>query len=290
MQIFLEHIINGITLGSLYASVAIGLTLIFGVVQMVNFSQGDFLMVASYAFLLAHAVVGIPYPIASIIVIAVMAVFGLVFEGMVVRPVFEKPWYLQLITTLAASTILKEIARLIWGSTPKATPTPYVRRFVEFGDFHISYQRILVFVVIVLAFWALNRFFQKTKLGKAMRAVAQNREACSILGIDVRKVYRITFALACALAALGAVLVTPLYNVFPDMGGSLIIRAFAAVVAGGFGQVSGAIIAAFVLGIVEALGMGYISSAYKDAIAFSSMILILIIRPQGIFGRKKGRI
>ncbi len=286
MEIFIEHIVNGITLGALYASVAIGLTLIFGVVRVVNFCQGDFFMIASYTFLLFNAMTGIPYPIAAVIVIAIMGIFGIVFERIVVRPVYEKPWHLQLIATLAASTILKEIARLIWGSTPKATTTPYVRSFFEFSGFHISHQRIIVLVVIVLAFWALNLFFQKTKLGKAVRAAAQNKEACCVLGINIHAMSRVTFAFSCALAALGAVLVVPLYNVYPDMGTSLIVRAFAAVVAGGFGQVNGAIIASLTLGLVEALGVGYVSSAYKDAIAFGSIILVLIVRPQGLFGRK----
>lgn len=286
MNVLVEHLANGLTLGALYASVAIGLTLVFGVVGMVNFSQADFFMLGSYLFYM-FSKANIPYPVAGVLVIAALGVFGVLFEAAVVRPVFERPWYVQLISTLAASIILKEGARLIWGSIPRAAATTLVSRFVNLAGLRMSYQRILVLVVIVLAFVALNAFFQRTKLGRVMRAMSQNREACTVVGIDIHQVSRATFSLAAALAALGAALVTPLSSISPNMGAPLIMRAFAAVVGGGFGQVNGTILAAFALGIVEALGTGYVSSAYKDAIAFGALIVVLIIRPQGISGRRK---
>jgi branched-chain amino acid transport system permease protein len=291
MQILIEHIVNGLTLGAMYASVAVGLSLIFGVVGLVNFAQGDTFMIASYAFLVVYAGGAIPYPLAGIIVVILMFLFGVVFDTIVIRPVFNRPWYTQLVATLAASIILKEIARLIWGSTPKVAPTPYLRSFVEIPYVGVfSYQRIIVVVTVILSFWGLHLFLQKTKYGKAMRAVSQNREASSVVGINVRGIARLSFAMASALAGLGAVAVSPLFNIFPDMGLSLILRAFAAVVAGGLGQVAGAIYGSFLLGLAESLTTGYYTTALKDLIAMSVLVLVLIIRPQGIFGRKKAGI
>jgi branched-subunit amino acid ABC-type transport system permease component len=287
MQVLADQLLNGITLGAMYASVAIGLALIFSVVQLVNFSQGDSFMIGSYVFLIIFAGGAIPYPVAAVLCVAIMALFGVVFERIVVRPIFDKPWYIQLLSTLAASIILRNGARLIWGSTPKATPTSYVGAFLRIGRFEVSYQRMIVLVVAVLSFLGLQLFLQRTRLGKAMRAVSQNREASSMVGIDIRGMSRLTFALSSALAGLGAVVVSPLFNIFPDMGASLILRAFAAVVVGGLGQVKGAIYGALLLGIAEALATGYVSAAYKDLVAFTMIVVVLIIRPEGLFGQRK---
>ncbi len=287
MQVLIEHIMNGITLGAMYASVAIGLSLVFGVVQVTNFAQGDAFMLASFLFFVLYTELGLPYLLVIVLCIALMALYGVVFERIVVRPVFGRPWYLQLISTLAAAIILKNGARLIWGSTPKATPTPYVNSFITIGTFEVSHQRLIVLAVAVGTFAALQWFLQRTRMGKAMRAVSQNRDASTIVGIDVKLMSRLTFALSAALAALGAVAVTPLFNVYPDMGAPLIGKAFAAVTVGGFGQVKGAIYGALLLGVAEALATGYVASAYKDVVAFGIIVLVLIVRPQGLFGRGK---
>jgi len=193
-----------------------------------------------------------------------------------------------LIATLAASIILKEIPRFIFGSTPMVSPTPFLKSFVRIPSVGVfSYQRIIVVVVTIFAFWILHLFLQKTKLGKAMRAVSQNKEASSVVGIDVRAIARLSFVLGSSLAGLGAVIVSPLFSIYPDMGSPLILRAFAAIVAGGLGQVTGAIYGSFLLGLAESLTTGYISSAFKDLIGILILVFVLILRPQGLFGRKK---
>lgn len=288
MEVLLEQLINGLTLGALYASVAIGLALIFGVVRQINFAHGEWFMVASYAFYFLFSELDLPYPIALILGAGVMVIFGILFERIVVRPFTERSWYVQLITTLAASIVLANTAILLFTATPRNTPTPYLSTLVSVGSFQISLQRILVLVVSVISFVALDQFLNKTKLGKAMRAMSQNREACAVVGIEVKKISTVTFAASAALVALGAGLVDPLYNIEPTMGTVLILKAFAAVIMGGFGQVKGAIYSAFILGIAEALAAGYLSSEYKDAIAFILIIAVLILRPQGLFGRKVG--
>lgn len=288
MQILIEHLLNGLGLGAMYASVAIGLAVIFGVVGLVNFSQGEIFMVAAFMFYVIYGTGVIPYPIAFILVIIVMVLFGVLFESVFVRPVFKRPWYIQLVSTLAASIIIKEVARLIWGSTPKVMPTHYLNSFITIPNIGVfSYQRAILVIGSIFAFWGLNLFFRKTKYGKAMRAISQNREASSVVGIDVRAMTRLAFALGSGLAGLGAALVIPLFNISPDIGSSLILRAFAAIVAGGLGQVKGAIYGALLLGITESLASGYVSTAYKDLIGISILAVVLILKPQGIFGQKK---
>ncbi|PYO21748.1 MAG: hypothetical protein DMD85_13260 [Candidatus Rokuibacteriota bacterium] len=177
---------------------------------------------------------------------------------------------------------------MVLGTQPKEVPTTLSARILEVGGFRIAWQRLLVLVAALVIFWGLDRFVARTRTGRAMRAMSQNREACAVVGVDVQRVTLVTFALSAGLAAVAATLVSPLFNIFPDMGTVLTLKAFAAVVAGGFGYVNGAIAASFLIGITEALAGSYISYAYKDAIAFVIMIAVLLWRPQGLFGRRIG--
>jgi len=288
MQTFLEQILNGLTLGAMYACVAAGQALIFGVARLINFAHGDMFMVGAYVFFLAFSVAGLPYPVAVLVAAIVMFGFGGLFERTIVRPILDKPWHVHLIATLGASIVLANLAVLIWGTTPKQVTTSYSATILEFAGFRLSLQRVILLVVTLLSFYGLHLFLERTKTGKAMKAMSQNREACAVVGIDVRRISTLTFAMSCGLLGLAAGLVTPLYAIFPTMGLGLTFKAFAAVIMGGFGQVNGAIYGAFILGLTEALAAGYIASDYKDAIAFAIMILVLLLRPQGLFGKKIG--
>jgi len=288
VQIFLEQVLNGLTLGAMYACIAAGQALIFGVARLVNFAHGDIFMVGAYVFFLLYMVAGVPSPLAVILTAIIMFVFGGLFERAIVRPIIDKPWYVHLIATLGASVILSNGAVIVFGTTPKEVPTYFSSTVLDVAGFHLSLQRIAVLVVAVLAFLGLHLFLQRTKTGKAMKAMSQNREACAVVGVDVRRLSALTFAISCGLLGLASGVVSPLFNVFPTMGLGLTFKAFAAVIIGGFGQVNGAIYGAFILGLAEALGAGYIASDYKDAIAFGVMVLVLLLRPQGLFGRKVG--
>jgi branched-chain amino acid transport system permease protein len=159
---------------------------------------------------------------------------------------------------------------------------------LDIGGLRVAWQRLLVLVAALAIFWALHRFVARTRTGRAMRALSQNREACAVVGVDVQRVAMVTFALSAALAAAAAALVSPLFNIFPDMGTALTLKAFAAVVVGGFGYVNGAIAASFLIGLTEAVAGSYVSYAYKDALAFLVMLAVLLWRPQGLFGRRLG--
>jgi len=283
-----EQLIYGLTLGSMYAMVAAGLALMFGVVRLINFAHGEFFMLGAYAFWYAYREVELPYAVAGLVAPAAMVAFGAVYQHTVIRVVLARSWHVQLIATLATSIVLTNLAIIVFGTQPKEVPTALSSRILDVGGLRLAWQRLLVLGAALVIFWALARFVARTRTGRAMRALSQNREACAVVGVDVQRVALITFALSAALAAAAAVLVSPLFNIFPDMGTGLTLKAFAAVVAGGFGYVNGAIAASFLIGITEALAGSYLSYAYKDAFAFLIMIAVLLWRPQGLFGRRLG--
>ncbi len=288
MADLLEQAVHGLTLGSLYAMVATGLALMFGVVRLINFAHGEFYMLGGYAFWYAFDVLGWPYPLAALAAVAAMTAFGVVYERTVIRAILDRTWHVQLIATLATSIVLTNLAIIVFGAQPREVPTRLASTILDIGVFRIAWHRLLVLVAAVVIFAALQWFVARTKLGKAMRAVSQNREACAVVGVDVQRVALATFALSAALAGGAAALVSPLFNIFPDVGALLTLKAFAAVIVGGFGYVKGAIAASFLIGMAESLAAGYASYAYKDAIAFVVMLVVLLWRPHGLFGRRVG--
>jgi branched-chain amino acid transport system permease protein len=268
--------------------VATGLALMFGVVRLINFAHGEFYMLGGYAFWYAYAELGLPYPVAGLAAVAAMGLFGLAYERAVIRTILPRTWHVQLIATLATSITLTNLAILVFGTQPKEVPTRLSAAILDVGGIRLAWQRVVVLVAAVAIFAGLEWFVGHTKLGKAMRAMSQNREACAVVGVDVQHVALATFGLSAALAAAAAALVSPLFNIFPDVGALLTLKAFAAVIVGGFGFVKGAIAAAFLIGLAESLAAGYVSYAYKDAIAFVVMVAVLLVRPQGLFGRRIG--
>jgi len=272
----------------MYAMVAAGLALMLGVARLINFAHGEFFMLGAYAFWYGYSEVGLPYAVAALLAPAAMVIFGIVYQRTVIRAILPRSWHVQLIATLATSIVLTNLAIIVLGTQPKEVPTALSSRILDVGGLRVAWQRVMVLVAALVIFGALQRFVARTRIGRAMRAMSQNREACTVVGVDVQRVTLVTFALSAGLAAIAAALVSPLFNIFPDMGTALTLKAFAAVVAGGFGYVNGAIAASFLIGITEAMAGSYVSYAYKDAIAFLIMIAVLLWRPQGLFGRRIG--
>jgi len=280
--------LNAATTISTFALIALGLAIIYGMMGIINLAHGEFFMLGAYVFWFAYSELGLPYPVAALLAPAVMVVFGVAYQRTVIRAILPRSWHVQLIATLATSIVLTNLAIIVLGAQPKEVPTALSSRILDVGGLRVAWQRLLVLAASLLIFWGLHRFVGRTRTGRAMRAMSQNREACAVVGVDVQRTAMITFALSAALAAAAAALVSPLFNIFPDMGTTLTLKAFAAVVAGGFGYVNGAIAASFLIGLTEALAGSYISYAYKDAIAFLIMIAVLLWRPQGLFGRRIG--
>ncbi|MDR7485041.1 MAG: branched-chain amino acid ABC transporter permease [Armatimonadota bacterium] len=288
IHFILEQLVNGLTLGSLYALTAIGLALVVGVLRLINFAHGDLFMIGGYLFFLTRQDGAVPYWLATLATVAGMMVLGYLFERAVIERVLDKSWRVQLIATLAISVILVNAFILYWGLHPKMAPTAYATRFWELGMVRVAAQRILVFVVALVAFALFGLFLQHTRTGRAMRAISQSREACLVVGVDPHRIAGITFAISAGLAGLASALVVPLYSVSPVMGTLLTLKALAAVIMGGFGQIRGTLVASYLLGVTEALAAGFISSSYADLVVFGVMVLTLLLRPQGLFGRKVG--
>lgn len=287
-MILLAQIINGISIGATYAIVAAGLALTVGVLRVVNFAHGDMFMLGSYLFWVLYVQVPLNYWAATLLTIPLMAAFGVVFFLAIVRPIMDKSWQVQLIATLAASTIINNGVIWLIGSVPQSAPTPWSETSISLLGIRMSEQRIAIVLIAPITFILLHLFLRYSRMGMAMRAVSQNREAARTAGIRTRTIGIATFALGTALIGLGNVLITPVYSVFPAMGVILTMKGFAVMVVGGFGRVNGTVLAAFLLGIAEALGTGYVGSSYTDAFAFIAMIIVLLVAPHGIFGRKVG--
>lgn len=292
MVILLDSLLNGLTLGAFYALVTLGLTLIFGVARLVNFAHGDFFMVGGYVLYVLSAFnpLQLPYPVLVILTTLVMALFGIVFERLVVHDMIDRSWRVHLVATLASSIILSNAALSLFRSDAKLIPTTYLSTIVNVFGSPTSLQRIIVLVAVVIVFLGLQFFLERTWTGKAMRAVSQNRDTCVVVGIDIRRIIVITFALSAALAGFAAALLAPLYSVSPTMGLGVTTKALVAVVLGGLGQVNGAFFAAFLIGLLETFFAAYIPNgfAYKDVASFGVLLLILLLKPHGLFGRKIG--
>lgn len=278
---------NGLSFGAIYAMVAVGLTIVFGILEVVNFAQGEFYMLGAYLTYLV-ILAQLPYPIAILVAVAGMAVIGLLVERFAIRPLIGKAWQLPILSTLGISIITQNGAILLWTPNPRTIIVETASRSLDVLGVVITYQRLLIILLAVVVFTALHYFVQKTKTGKAMRAVSQNKEACQILGIDVARISTIAFALGAGLSGLGGAVVAPVMAIHPVMGILVVIKCFAAVIMGGFGNIHGTILAAFILAIVESFAVAYVSLQYKDMFAFIVMIAILLFRPHGLFGRKVG--
>ncbi len=267
--------------------VAIGLTLVFGIQEVVNFAQGEFYMVGAYITYLVY-IAQYPYPLGVISAIVVLVVLGVLMEKFAVRPFIGKAWQLPIISTLGISIILQNGAIILWTPTPRSLLLPFARGTIELFGLVITYQRLVVLGAALVLFLLLDLFIKKTKTGKAMRAVSQNKEACQVLGIDVARISSITFALGAGLSGFAGAVVAPILSIHPVMGLLLVVKCFAVVIMGGFGNVQGTIYAAFILAIVESLAVGFLALEYKDLISFAILIIILLGKPEGIFGKKVG--
>lgn len=289
--IFIQQLINGISLGSIYALIALGYTMVYGIVMLINFAHGDVLMVGAYTgFYILHAMGPSPLALALSFIASmiVCAITGITMERFAYRPLRSAPRLNSLITAIAVSLILQNGARVLpfVGPNPRQFPTmPTVN--LTFGIVSISNIQIIVILVSIVLMLILNYIINWTKTGKAMRAVSYDMKAASLMGISVNRVVMFTFALGSVLAAAGGILFATAYpQIDPTMGAMPGLKAFVAAVLGGIGSVPGAMLGGFILGIAETMTKGFISSQFADAISFGILIVILLVKPTGIMGQK----
>ncbi len=285
-MMLISQLINGVVLGSVYALLSLGLTMIFGILGIVNFAQGELYMLGAFVGFFLIVIQKVPFLLALLISMLAMGMFGLLIERFPFRPIQGKADENMILATVGLSVFLMNGAILLFGADPRRVETPFSDLFIHLGAFSISMQRILVFTVTVVLIILLTFIIRKTKMGKAMRACQQDLNAAQIVGIDTKRVSMVTCFIGSALAAAAGVLIAPLFLVSPVMGLKVIAKAFVIVILGGLGNVAGAIMGGFIIGIAENLTAGFISSDLKDIVPFTILILILLLRPQGIFGKQ----
>jgi len=286
-QELIQQVVNGLVLGSTYALIALGLTLIYGILGIVNWAHGEFYMLGAFAGLYLVTLLKLPFFAGLVGAMAIMAVFGLVVERLVFRPLRNAPEMNVIIGTVGISIFLMNGAIAVFSPNPVRFPTEYANDYLSFFGISITVQRLLVFVITLALIAGFSYFIKRTTIGKAMRACEQNPDAARLMGISINKISLITCAIGSALAAAAGVLVGPIFLVSPGMGLAAIAKVFAVVILGGMGNVEGAIGAAFILGLAESLTAGFLSSYYKDVVTFLILILVLIFKPQGLFGRNQ---
>ena len=286
---FLQQLVNGLTLGSLYAVLAIGLTLVFGVLNIINMAHGGIFMIGAFVGLFMVTVLDVNIFVAILGAMIVGAILGYLLEFVALRPLRrQKVSHLApLISTIGVSIFLESIALLVWGPQTRSFPPDFIGGLIDFGTFKISMVQIIGLGVSVGLMLILNVLIKKTKIGKAIRAVSLNTETAALLGINPTLVISVTVMLASALGAAAGVLVGLSFDaVEPLMGVIIGFKGLAVLILGGLGNITGAMVGGLILGIAEVFSVAYGASSYRDAVAFGLIILLLFWRPQGLFGSK----
>ena len=300
ITIILNYLIRGLSLGSVYAIIALGYTMVYGIAKMLNFAHGDVIMVGGYVCFFAMsglsgnfaegsvAATVVPAVAGTLLAMAVCTVLGVVIEGLAYKPLRRAGSLAVLITAIGVSYFLQNAALLLWGADPKVFTSVIPEGSLPIEGVNITYVSLVTVLACIVIMLALTWFTSKTKMGKAMRACSEDQGAAQLMGINVNRTISMTFAIGSALAAIAGVLLCSYSPVLKPTTGSMPgIKAFTAAVLGGIGSIPGAMVGGLVLGLCESFATGYISSAYEDALAFALLVLILIFRPAGILGKPK---
>ncbi len=293
MENFLQQVINGVSLGSIYALVALGYTMVYGVLRLINFAHGDVYMLGAFiGYYVSRLVKGsmpgwfLETTVVLLLSMAACAAVGMLMERFAYRPVRRAPRLTMLIIAIGLSLLLENGSQLVFGAEPKFFPQLIPEKMFDLGGLSLSNQQVIVLITALLLMVLLNLFIYRTRTGKAMRAVSFNLDAAKLMGIDTDRIIALTFALGSALAAAGGILVSiNIPGIDPLMGVMTGLKAFVAAVLGGIGNIFGAVLGGLILGLAEVMVSGYGSSTYRDAIAFVILIAILLFKPGGILGK-----
>ena len=298
---FLSFLISGLSLGSIYAIIALGYTMVYGIAKMLNFAHGDVIMVGSYICFFAMMRYNLPPVVGVILAVIVCTVLGMVIERTAYKPLRQAPSLAVLITAIGVSYFLQNAALLLWSSSPKVFPSIIGNGKIQLGELTISHVTLLTVVVCLVIMFALTWFTGNTKMGKAMvfefrstepdmgkamRACSEDKGAAQLMGIDVNGTISMTFAIGSGLAAIAGVLLCSAYpTLVPTTGSMPGIKAFTAAVFGGIGSIPGAFLGGLLLGVIETFAKAYISTQHSDAVVFSVLIIVLLVRPAGLLGK-----
>lgn len=287
MTLILNQLINGLHVGSIYALIALGYTMVYGIVRLINFAHGDILMVGAYTAVILTTMLGLPFPVVVILVILMCVLFGVVIERVAYKPLRSSPRISSLITAIGVSMLLQNLALLIFSPTPKPYPISFNIKPLTIGGLQIGFTTVLTIAVSALLMVLLQILVAKSRAGKSMRAVSEDYDAAQLMGINVNTTITFTFAIGCALAGIGSILYGLAYpTVSPTLGSLPGLKAFIAAVLGGIGIIPGAMLGGLIMGLAESLTKAYISSQLSDAVVYGILIVVLLFKPSGLLGRR----
>lgn len=291
-DLLVQQIVNGVSIGAVYALIAIGLTLVFGIMDIINFAHGEFVMLGSYALFFLLALPGMPYVLAMLIAVALISLFAVIVERSVFRPLYDRGGLAPMMASFGLLLLVQNAVLIVWGGTPKVVSDPFNNAVVRLSSIQISYIRLFALVLTVVMFAGLWALLLRTKIGTAIRATAQNKQAALIRGIDTARVNMATFVLSGVFGAAGGVVYGTMFPIYPTMGLFPMLKAFAAIIIGGLGSVTGALVGGLLIGVVETVmptlldSTGYVPNAsqWRDAFAFLLLIGVLLLKPNGLMG------
>jgi len=266
----LQHLVNALILGSTYALLGIGLTLIFGIMRVVNFTHGELYALGAYAVFFLEVSLGVNFFLALVLAVIIGCAVGAAIEFVLLRPLLDADIDTTMLVMIGAWIVMQNTELFYWGGVSKAIMTPFPDEPLQVGPIFVSWLRLMI---------------NRTKLGKAMRATFQDRDTAALMGVNIKGIYTATFAIGSGLAAAAGALLGPVFLVTPSMGDLASLKAFAIVILGGLGNITGATLGGFILAFVEEIGAGYISSGYRDAMGFLIIIIVLLFKPTGLFAR-----
>ncbi|GAA5233946.1 branched-chain amino acid ABC transporter permease [Verticiella sediminum] len=287
MDQFLQHLVNGMVLGGTYALLGIGLTLVFGIMRVVNFAHGEFYALGAYMAYAAVSLLNLHFFAALLFAAAIGFVFGWAIEFVLLRRCKLENIDEVMLIMIGVMIFMQNAELLVWGGVAKIVPSPFSQEPLVLGNVSLSPTRLFVLVCAALLLVVFYLIIERSRLGLAMRATFQDRDAAKIVGVNVSRIYTLTFALGSALAAITGALLGPIFVVSPTMGDLASLKAFAIVILGGLGNIGGAALGGFALAMIEEFGAGYVSTAYRDALGFLVILFVMVVRPQGLFAVKE---
>jgi branched-chain amino acid transport system permease protein len=287
--VLVQQIINGLVNGMSYVLIATGLTLVFGVLRIINFAHGEFYMLGAYLTYYAVSLAGVDYAVAAALATILVAGLGILANRVFFWPLRREHEFTILLSSLGLALLLSNGGEFLFGADPKYVASPFADETMELGPIVVTEQRLLIFLAASVVLAVVYGFIRYTMLGKMMQATAQNPEGAALTGINIAWVHSYTFALACGLAALAGALVGPTAMIFPTVGNWAVLKGFIVVIMGGLGSVAGALVGGLLLGVIESLGGGYISLGFMEAIGYAMIIIVLLWRPDGLFSAAKAR-
>lgn len=288
MDQIIQVLISGILVGGIYALISMGLNLILGVVRIINFAHGEFLMLAMYISFFFYSVWGLDPYVSAVFVVLILFVFGLFIQRIIIQPILNTSATVKIFVTLGLSITLQNFALMLWRADFRSVHTAYQTAVIHVGSVAVSIPRLIAFIVAILVAFGMYLFLNKTLVGKAIRAVAMEKRAAALMGINVKRIYLLAFAIGSAIVGLAGALLIPIYYVFPTVGTLFVLISFVVVVLGGMGSMLGAFLGGIIIGLVEAIAGVVIAPGLKEAVYFVIFILVLLFRPSGLFSLGKG--